>query len=213
VPAPAADQGSGLEESAATAEERTAAAARVSGFLLVKEEEEEGGASRTLRAQMDTQTAYIITLEEDNLRLREVNPNSQTFRGVQVKSTAELVDPRGFKMLDFSMYQPGIDFKCLYSNRPLKPLTPSTGLTQSLFSGTIANSPCLFNWNMSSAIDLSGCAQRLLQVESELRVVQQAQHGSRVCSTDASDGSMEERERPPSQHTGGAEVRFPLPAS
>jgi hypothetical protein len=26
--------------------------------------------------------------------------------------------------LDFSMYQPGIDFKCPYSNRPLKPLSP-----------------------------------------------------------------------------------------
>jgi hypothetical protein len=39
-------------------------------------------------------------------------------------------------MLDFSMYQPGIDFKCPYSNRPLKALTPLIGLTQSLFSGT-----------------------------------------------------------------------------
>jgi hypothetical protein len=27
-------------------------------------------------------------------------------------------------MLNFSMYQSGTDFKCPYSNRPLKPLTP-----------------------------------------------------------------------------------------
>jgi hypothetical protein len=39
------------------------------------------------------------------------------------KSIAELMYPRGL-MLDFSIYQSGIDFKCLYSNRPLKPLTP-----------------------------------------------------------------------------------------
>jgi hypothetical protein len=38
------------------------------------------------------------------------------------KSIAELIDPRSL-MLDFSMYQSGIDFKCPYSNRPLKPLT------------------------------------------------------------------------------------------
>jgi hypothetical protein len=34
------------------------------------------------------------------------------------------------------VYQSGIGFKCPYSNRPLKPLTPSISLTQSLFSGT-----------------------------------------------------------------------------
>jgi hypothetical protein len=52
------------------------------------------------------------------------------------KSTAELMYPLGLKMLDFSMYQSGIDFKCPYSNRPLKPLTPLIGSTQSLLSGT-----------------------------------------------------------------------------
>ena len=33
------------------------------------------------------------------------------------KSIAELIDPRS-QMLDFSMYQSGIGFKCPYSNRP-----------------------------------------------------------------------------------------------
>jgi hypothetical protein len=100
----------------------------VSGFLLVKEEaDDEGASSRTLRARMDTQTAYIVTLEEDNLRLRE----------------------------------------------------------------------------------------RLLRVESELKAVQEAQHGgSRVCSTDASEGSMEEGERPPSQHRSDDDASTPfLPIS
>jgi hypothetical protein len=62
-------------------------------------------------------------------------------------------------MLHFSMSQSGIDFKCPYSNRPLKPLI---GLWQGLFSGTyrIAKSPSLFNWYMSSAIDLCGGKQR-----------------------------------------------------
>jgi hypothetical protein len=36
-------------------------------------------------------------------------------------------------MPNFAMHQSGIDFKCPYSNRPLKPLTPLIGLTQSLF--------------------------------------------------------------------------------
>jgi hypothetical protein len=31
-------------------------------------------------------------------------------------------------MLNFSMFQSGIDFKSPYSNRPLKPLTPLIGL-------------------------------------------------------------------------------------
>jgi hypothetical protein len=50
-------------------------------------------------------------------------------------SIAELMYPWGL-MLNFSMNQSGVEFKCPYSNRPLKPLTPSIGLTQSLFSGT-----------------------------------------------------------------------------
>ena len=37
---------------------------------------------------------------------------------------------------NFSMYQSGDDFKCPYSNRPLKPSTPLIGFTQYLFSGT-----------------------------------------------------------------------------
>jgi hypothetical protein len=60
-------------------------------------------------------------------------------------------------MLNFSMYQSGIDFKCPYSDRHLKPLTPLIGLTQYLVSGykyRIAKSPYLFNWYMSSAVDL-----------------------------------------------------------
>jgi hypothetical protein len=36
-------------------------------------------------------------------------------------------------MLNFIEYQSGIDFKCPYSDCPLKPLTPLIGLTQSLF--------------------------------------------------------------------------------
>ena len=51
------------------------------------------------------------------------------------KSIAELMYPRGL-MLNFSIYQSGIDFKCPSSNRPLKRLTPLIGLTQSLFRGT-----------------------------------------------------------------------------
>jgi hypothetical protein len=40
-------------------------------------------------------------------------------------------------MLNFSMCQPGIDFKFPYSNRPLKPLTLLIGFKQSLFSGPL----------------------------------------------------------------------------
>ena len=63
-------------------------------------------------------------------------------------------------MLDFSMYQSGIDFKCPYSSRPLKPLTPLNRLNAIfvLAVDRIAKSPCLFNWSMSSAIDLYACA-------------------------------------------------------
>jgi hypothetical protein len=58
-------------------------------------------------------------------------------------------------MLNFSMHQSGIDCKCPYSNRPLKPLTPLIGSTQSLFIGTQdRKSPYLFNWYMRSAVDL-----------------------------------------------------------
>jgi hypothetical protein len=39
-------------------------------------------------------------------------------------------------MLNFSMYQSGIDFNSPYSDRPFKPLAPLIGLTQSLFGGT-----------------------------------------------------------------------------
>jgi hypothetical protein len=49
------------------------------------------------------------------------------------KSIAELnVTPEADR-LNFSIYQSGVDFKCPYSNRSLKP--PLIGLTQSLFSG------------------------------------------------------------------------------
>jgi hypothetical protein len=70
-------------------------------------------------------------------------------------------------MLHFSMYQSGIDFKCPYSSRPLKPLRGLIGLTQSLFSGhRFAKSPYLFNGYTSSAIDLQvgvgGAARTLL---------------------------------------------------
>jgi hypothetical protein len=59
-------------------------------------------------------------------------------------------------MLDFSMYQSGIDFKCPYSIRPLKPLTPLNRLNAIfvLAADRIAKSPYLFNWSMSSAIGL-----------------------------------------------------------
>jgi hypothetical protein len=57
-------------------------------------------------------------------------------------------------MLNFSMYQSGIDFKCPYSNRPLKTLTPSIGLTQYLFSGTKDPQNPLICLPAPSAIDL-----------------------------------------------------------
>jgi hypothetical protein len=57
-------------------------------------------------------------------------------------------------MLDFSMYQSGIDFKCPYSNRPLKPLTPRLNAIFVLAVDRITKSPYLFNWSMSSAIGL-----------------------------------------------------------
>jgi hypothetical protein len=59
-------------------------------------------------------------------------------------------------MLDFSMYQSGIDFKCPYSTRPLKPLTPLNRLNAIfvLAVDRIAKYPYLFNWSMSSAIAL-----------------------------------------------------------
>jgi hypothetical protein len=54
------------------------------------------------------------------------------------------------------MYQSGIDFKCPYSNRPLKPLTPLNRLHAIFVLAVerIAKSPYLFNWSMSSAVDL-----------------------------------------------------------
>jgi hypothetical protein len=54
----------------------------------------------------------------------------------QCKSKAERMYRLRLLMLNFFMHQSGIDFKCPYSNRPSKPLTPSIGLTQSLFRGT-----------------------------------------------------------------------------
>jgi hypothetical protein len=42
-------------------------------------------------------------------------------------------------MLDFPMYQSGIDFKCPYSNRPLKALNPLNRLTQYLFWRSIGS--------------------------------------------------------------------------
>jgi hypothetical protein len=48
---------------------------------------------------------------------------SPTRNPTRYKPIAELIDPRSL-MLDFSLYQSGIDFKCPYSNRPLNPLTP-----------------------------------------------------------------------------------------
>jgi hypothetical protein len=59
-------------------------------------------------------------------------------------------------MLDFSMYQSGIDFKCAYSNLSLKPLTPQIGLSQSLFWRSIGSRNLLIYLigHMSSAIDL-----------------------------------------------------------
>jgi hypothetical protein len=61
-------------------------------------------------------------------------------------------------MLDFYMYQSGIVFKCPYSNHPLKPLTPLNRLSAIFVLAVdwIAKSPYLFNWSMSSAIDLYG---------------------------------------------------------
>ena len=47
------------------------------------------------------------------------------------KSIEQLMCPRSFISLLY-----GIDFKCRYSNRPLKPFNPLNRLTQYLFSGT-----------------------------------------------------------------------------
>jgi hypothetical protein len=59
------------------------------------------------------------------------------------------------------MYQSGIDFKCPYSNRPSKPLTPLNRLNAIfvLAVDRIAKSPYLLNWSMSSAIGLYSDAQ------------------------------------------------------
>jgi hypothetical protein len=59
-------------------------------------------------------------------------------------------------MLDFSMYQSGIDFKLPYSNRPLKTLTPLNRLNAVfvLAVDRVAKSPYLFNGSLSSAIGL-----------------------------------------------------------
>jgi hypothetical protein len=51
----------------------------------------------------------------------------------QLNSTTH--GPQKLTVLNFSIYQSGVDFKCPYSNRPLKPLTPLIGLWQGLFSG------------------------------------------------------------------------------
>jgi hypothetical protein len=40
-------------------------------------------------------------------------------------------------MLNFSLYQSGIDFNCPYSKPSFKPLTPLIGLWQGLFSDTV----------------------------------------------------------------------------
>ena len=134
-------EGNGGEASAAAAEEK-AAAARVSGFLLVKEEDDEEGAaaSRTLRARMDTQVRHLISV------LVSVTPRTRP------------------------------NTLCWYAT------------TQTAYILTLEE-------------DNLRLRERLLRVESELKAVQEAHHGgSRVCSTDASEGSMEEGERPPSQH-------------
>jgi hypothetical protein len=76
-----------------------------------------------------------------------------TVQGVsEYKSIAELIDPR---MLIFSStIDPVSICQCPYSKCPLKALNP-LGLTQSMFwrKGSIAKSPYLFNWSMSSVID------------------------------------------------------------
>jgi hypothetical protein len=60
-------------------------------------------------------------------------------------------------MLDFSMYQFGIDFKCPYVFKPsvnaLNPLNRLNAIFV-LAIDRIAKSPDLFNWSMSSAIGL-----------------------------------------------------------
>jgi hypothetical protein len=72
-------------------------------------------------------------------------------------------------MLNFSMYQSGIDFKSPYSNRPLSP-NPRNRLTQSLFSSyAVAKCPDLFNWYMSSAVDLHPAPVTSVRSEKEAR--------------------------------------------
>jgi hypothetical protein len=73
------------------------------------------------------------------------------------KSIAELMYPSELPV-NSSMYQSGIDFRCPYSNRPLKPLTTLIDLWQGLLVvQRIANSPYQFNWYMSSAVGLQVC--------------------------------------------------------
>jgi hypothetical protein len=58
-------------------------------------------------------------------------------------------------MLNFLFQSRLSVFKCPSSNRPLKPLNPLIGLTQSLFCGTrIAKSPYLFNWVLQFDLDM-----------------------------------------------------------
>jgi hypothetical protein len=74
-------------------------------------------------------------------------------------------------MLDFSMYQSGIDFKCPYSNRPLMPATPLNRLNAIFLLAVdrIAKSPYQFNWSMSSATGLyAACLSQLFTSASGL---------------------------------------------
>jgi hypothetical protein len=68
--------------------------------------------------------------------------------------------PQKLKMLNFSVFQSGIGFKCRYSNRPLKALTPLNRLNAIfvLAVDRIAKSPHLLNCSMSSALDLYSIA-------------------------------------------------------
>jgi hypothetical protein len=60
---------------------------------------------------------------------------------IQVNSRTQCT-PEAYR-LNFSIYQPGIDFICPYSSRPIKPLNPLSGVGQGLFSGTQLEIPLI----------------------------------------------------------------------
>jgi hypothetical protein len=66
------------------------------------------------------------SMDEPQEEVHKVTPTSQ-----QPNSAC----PEAYRLKNFSIYQSGIDVKCPYSTRPLKPLTPLLGVWQGLCRG------------------------------------------------------------------------------